>query len=294
MDVPDVRLNSFLTWVRAFRDPDIAAIRAPPLLLPRDAVDLLGTILHKVYKNGMVKLFVGLHPLPDAAPAVLRALNNQPRMLAGLNRLIVLAFRDAKSAVPGRLEEVWALLPNPFSPEGVELPGDLRWVLPNAHIANAVRFMHSQQERVRTTLIPSEVSAAYGDYLSFWRGGVPDPATDWPAAMETTAVRAAGADTVFLARFVAVAGVAGEQMPKGRLDEFRRRWVGGDCELALKSVCAWASWMVARRVVEWMAEPLAGVPTADGTGDHGRPPSCSFPAHGMGGCSSPFASADVL
>jgi len=283
----DDRLASFLSWARSFRFPHSPAVQSPPLLLPRDAVELLGTLLQVLYKNAMVKLFVGLHPLPDAAPAALRALNKQPRMLAALNRLLVLAFKDAKSARRGRMAEVWSALPTPFHPAGVVLPDDLRWAAPNAHVADALRFMHVEQERVRTTLIPSCVSDAFVGWLNAWAGAVPDARVDWAAAVETEAVQAAGPDAVFLARFVVVAGVAGEQMPAGGLDEFRARWAGHDPELALKSVCSWASWMTARRIVAWMAAPLAAEPTAaaglNRTGAELSAPLSLSAAHGMGG-----------
>lgn len=101
----------------------------------------------------------------------------------------------------------------------------------------------AEQERVRTRFIPSVVSSAFFAFLNAWRGGPPpDEATDWPSAVETEGVKAAGPDTVFLARFVAVVGVAGQQLPKTRLGEFLHRWRGDDQpELALKSVCSWAS-----------------------------------------------------
>jgi len=284
----DDRLASFLAWARSFRFPHSPAVQSPPLLLPRDAVELLGTILQVLYKNAMVKLFVGMHPLPDAAPAALRALNKQPRMLAALNRLLALAFmKDAKSARPGRMAEVWSALPTPFHPAGVILPDDLRWSAPNGDIADALRFMHAEQERVRTALIPTCVSHAFVGWLNAWGGAVPDARDDWAAALETEAVVAAGPDAVFLARFVAVAGVAAEQMPAGGLTEFRARWAGDDPELALKSVCSWASWMTARRVVAWMAAPLAAEPTA-AVGVHRAGSELPAPvslsaARGMGG-----------
>lgn len=273
-------------WARSFRSPDSVAIRVPPRLLPRDAVELLGTVLQILYKNNMVKLFVGQGPLPDAAPAVVRALNSRPRLLAALNRMIVLTFKDAKGSQPGQLKEVWAALPEPFTPAGRELPRDVRWALPNENVADALRFMHAEQERVRMRFIPTVVAAAFIGYLNAWRGQQPDAAIDWPAAIETEGVCAAGADTVFLARFVLVAGVAAAQMPKARLAEFTRRWSGDDPELALKSVCSWASWMVARRVVSWMAVRLASVPMVEDDGRdecHTLPPMSFSIARGMGG-----------
>lgn len=279
------RLASFLVWARSFRAPDSASIRTPPLLLPRDAVELLGTILQVLYKNGMVKLFVGLNPLPDAAPAAVRALNNRPRLLAVLNQMLVHAIKDTKGSKPGRMKEIWETLPEPFTPAGVELPKDVRWALPNENVANALRFMHTEQERVRTRFIPTVVSSAFIGFLNAWRGSVPDPATDWPAAVETNSVKAAGPDTVFFARFVVVAGVAGEQMPKERLDEFLRRWRGVEQpDMALKSVCSWASWMAARRIVSWMATPLAmepGIEAGDRDERQELPPVSFSMAQGM-------------
>ena len=209
-------------------------------------------------------------------------------LLAALNRLLALAFmKDAKSARPGRMAEVWSALPTPFHPAGVILPDDLRWSAPNGDIADALRFMHAEQERVRTALIPTCVSHAFVGWLNAWGGAVPDARDDWAAALETEAVVAAGPDAVFLARFVAVAGVAAEQMPAGGLTEFRARWAGDDPELALKSVCSWASWMTARRVVAWMAAPLATEPTA-AVGVHRAGSELPAPvslsaARGMGG-----------
>lgn len=295
VNVADDRLASFLVWARSFRSPDSVAIRVPPRLLPRDAVELLGTILQTLYKNAMVKLFVGQGPLPDAAPAVVRALNSRPRLLAALNRMIALTFKDAKGSQPGRLKEVWAALPEPFTPAGWELPRDVRWALPNENVADALRFMHAEQERVRTRFIPTVVAAAFVGYLNAWRGQEPDAATDWPAAVETEGVRAAGDDTVFLARFVVVAGVATAQMPKARLAEFTRRWSGADPELALKSVCSWASWMAARRMVSWMAVRLASVPVVgDDTRDECQtlPPMSFSMAKGMAGL--PVALEELL
>lgn len=286
VNVADVRLASFLVWARAFRSPDSTAIRIPPLLLPRDAVELLGTILQVLYKNGIVKLFVGLHPLPDAAPAVVRALNNRPRLLAGLNRMLALTFKDSRGCQPGRMKEVWEVLPEPFSPADVELPKDLRWAVPNENVADALRFMHAEQERARTRFIPSVVSSAYIGFLNAWRGDVPDMTTDWPAAVETEGVRAAGPDTVFLARFVVVAGVAGQQLPKVRLEEFLHRWKGDQPDLAMKSICSWASWMAARRIVSWMAAPLASVTVMGEAGTDSSeelPPVSLSMALGMGG-----------
>ncbi|GAB0494197.1 hypothetical protein MMPV_005488 [Pyropia vietnamensis] len=292
VDVMNERLASFLVWARSFRAPDSAAIRTPPLLLPRDAVELLGTILQVLYKNGMVKLFVGLGALPDAAPTVVRTLNNRPRLLAVLNQMLVYAIKDTKGSKPGRMKEVWETLPEPFSPAGVELPKDVRWSLPNENIADALRFMHTEQERVRTRFIPTVVSSAFLGFLNAWRGGVPNPATDWPAAVETDSVKAAGPDTVFFARFVVVAGVAGEQMPKERLDEFLRRWRGVEQpDVALKSVCSWASWMVARRIVSWMAMPLAMEPVVGGVGrDEGQELPCVSFSMAQGMLGFPVAS----
>lgn len=48
--IEDERIRSICQWALSFPDKDSEAIRNPPPMSPRDACELLGSVLHVIYK----------------------------------------------------------------------------------------------------------------------------------------------------------------------------------------------------------------------------------------------------
>lgn len=262
--IHDPRLRSICQWALAFPDAHAHAIRNPPPLAPRDACELLGSILHVLYKNVFVKIFVGLSVFPEDAPRPLRVAGSNAASLAVVNRLIGLLMARPRGVVPGRMKEVWSLLPTPFDPATVALPADLWWAAPNQGIADAIRFMVAEHERVERAWLLPAVAACVRRYVAT-EFGRPDRDAEPPwAAAAATPAAVGGADNAFLASFLLTVGLAAESVDAALLDDFRHRYRRtGAAELMLKEVVSWASWLAARRVVGWMAEHAS--PRPDGS-----------------------------
>lgn len=207
-----------------------------------------------VARNVFVKLFVGSSVFPEDAPAAVRLAARNTVSLAVVNRLIIFSLAHRTNMVPGRMKEVWALLPTAFDPAHVELPADLWWAVPNQWFADAIRFMVADHDRVERTWLPPAVAACVRQYLETPFGRAErDMGPLW--ATEAVTAAAVGEDNVFLASFLLTAALSAESVDEALLQDFRDRYLHvGTTDLMLKEVVSWASWMAARRVVAWMAE----------------------------------------
>ena len=138
----DKRIRHLVRWARSFRRPTSEEVTNPPKLYPRDAVELLGSILVVAWKNPLMILFVGyLEPIPASVPStVLRALNRHPRLLRAANKVLALTLRDTSTLQPGQMRKVWDTLPPDaqVDVDAVTLPNDLLWATHQRYIAEAV------------------------------------------------------------------------------------------------------------------------------------------------------------
>lgn len=249
-------MRTLATWALAVRDPDSVSVRQPPPMSPRDAAELLGSIIHAIYKNVFASIFVGAGPLPDAFPQPMRSASKYPVAMAGMNRLMqFLLMPRSKRAVPRRIREVWARLPEPFDPSSVVLPPDLWWSSPNEAIADSLRFMVVEQGRIETRWLPPLVATGVTRFIASEYRGLPLSYTDGGLAAAVAAMSdVVSEDDVFLASFLLTAALDSSAVRGELIDQFRRRFEHLDeaVELMLREVISWAAWVVARRIVAWM------------------------------------------
>lgn len=254
--IKDERVRTLATWALAVREPYSQAVRQPPPMSPRDAAELLGSILHAIYKNVFAKIFVGAGPLPDAFPQPMRSASTYSSVaMASMNKMMqVFLMPRSKPASPRRIREVWARLPTPFDPSSVVLPPDLWWSTPNAAIADALRFMVVEQERIEARWLPPSVAAAVTWFIAYEYRGRPMVYIDggWAAAAGMPVVE--DDDNVFLVSFLLTAALDASSVRGELLNQFRRRFEHLDeaVELMLREVISWAAWVAARRTVAWM------------------------------------------
>lgn len=254
--IKDERVRTLATWALAVREPYSQSVRQPPPMSPRDAVELLGSVLHAIYKNVFASIFVGAGPLPDAFPQPVRAASMySSAAMASMNRMMqIFLMPRSKRASPRRIREVWARLPTPFDPSSVVLPPDLWWSTPNAAIADALRFMVVEQERIEARWLPPSVAAAVTRFIAYEYRGRPMVYIDgeWATAAGMPTVE--GNDNVFLVSFLLTAALDSSAVRGELIDEFRRRFEHLDevVELMLREVISWAAWVASRRMVAWM------------------------------------------
>lgn len=254
--ITDERVRTLATWALAVRDPDSLSVRQPPPMSPRDAAELLGSILHAIYKNVFASIFVGAGPLPDAFPLPMRSASKHPVAMAGMNRLMqLLLMPQSRRAAPRRIREVWARLPTPFDPSSVALPPDLWWSSPNEAIADTLRFMVVEQGRIEARWLPPPVAAAVTRFIATEYRGLPLGYDDGGVAVAVAAMpNVVGEDNAFLVTFLLTAALDSSAVRGELLDQFRHRFEHLDeaVELMLREVISWAAWVVARRIVAWM------------------------------------------
>lgn len=254
--IGDERVRTLATWALAVREPDSASVRQPPPMTPRDAAELLGSILHAIYKNVFATIFVGDGPLPDAFPLPMRSASKYSVAMSSMNRLMQSCLMpQPRKVAPRRIREVWMRLPTPFDPSSVVLPPDLWWSLPNEAIADAVRFVVVEQKRIEARWLPPPVAAAVTRVIaSEYRGQQVDNADGGLTATAAAMPSVVGEDNVFLVSFLLTAALDSSAVRGKLLDEFRRRFEHLDeaVELMLREVISWAAWISARRTVAWM------------------------------------------
>jgi len=156
----------------------------------------------------------------------------------------------------------------------------------------STQFLVVQHERIRERYIHPDVAACVESYVATdYNGKEPRADTPWADKAVCANVRALGGHHVFLTRLLLTVAVAVKQVDATMLRSFRLHF--GTNELMLTEVCAWASWVAARRAVAWMARHLEGglmgpdvsadllssprgkdVPTVDQSVRRWRPPLC--------------------
>eukprot|EP00168_Porphyra_purpurea_P008549 TRINITY_DN2084_c0_g1_i4.p1 TRINITY_DN2084_c0_g1~~TRINITY_DN2084_c0_g1_i4.p1 ORF type:complete len:382 (+),score=85.35 TRINITY_DN2084_c0_g1_i4:578-1723(+) len=257
----DQRTRALVRWAAAFRRPTSPEVTNPPKLYPRDAVELLGSILVVAWKNSLMILFVGyIEPIPPSVPsAMLRVLNRYPRLLRATNKVLALTLRDTSALQPGQMRKVWETLPPDaqVDVDAVELPDDLLWATHQQYIAEAVGYLFVQHERICERYIHPKVAACVQSYVATkYTGTEPRADTPWADKAVCANVRALGGHHVFLTRLLLTVAVAAKQVDASMLRAFRLRF--GSNELMLTEVCAWAAWVAARQAVARMAGHLEG------------------------------------
>lgn len=224
--IQDERVRTLATWALAVRDPDSESVRHPPPMSPRDAAELLGSVIHAIYKNVFASIFVGAGRLPDAFPKPMRSASKYPLAMAGMNRMMQLCLMPrSKRATPRRIREVWAQLPTPFDPSSVVLPPDLWWSMPNEAIADALRFMVVEQGRIETRWLPPPVATGVSQFINTEYRGLSLSHTDGATAAAVAAMPdVVSEDDVFLASFLLSAALDSSAVRGDMLDQFRHRY----------------------------------------------------------------------
>jgi len=119
----------------------------------------------------------------------------------------------------------------------------------------STQYLVVQHERIRERYIHPCVAACVESYVATeYNGKEPRADTPWADNAVCPNVRALGGHHVFLTRLLLTVAVAAKQVDASMLRAFRLHF--GTNELMLTEVCAWASWVAARRAVAWLARHL--------------------------------------
>jgi AhpD family alkylhydroperoxidase len=223
----DPEVAAVVEWAKATRSPGAAELASPPYEAAT-APEFIGTAVSFHYINRTVSALLGPSPLPFGG-----RFGRATSRIAG--RWFARAVSRQKTPEPAR----------PPAP----LPRNLAWAAPSpsisaafAEFASAVRMAGAEAlDRPTRTLVEERVIA--------WQGEFPPPTHSWVEEAVTELDRDARPG----AHLALLAALAPYQIDGELIDAYR---VQGADDRQIVSAIAWASFVAAGRVAEWLTVPL--------------------------------------
>lgn len=232
----DPTVAAVVAWAKASRPPQPQELAAPPFDADL-APEFLGTAVSFHYINRAVSALLGPTPLPFGG-----RLGNATSRLAG--RWFARAVNRSPSpqqAAPGR---------------GGALPPTLAWAAPAPPIAAAFAEFASAVEAAGAEALDLPTRELVTERVRAWEGEFPPPTLSWVDELLSELDREARPG----ARLALLAALAPQQIDDRLIDDYRGQ--GADDRLVVGAI-AWASFVTAGRVAEWLVAPLdeSGVKT---------------------------------
>lgn len=237
--VQDEETRRALAWAAANRSPDAPELAQPPY--PRHAAEMIGTALAFHYINRVAHVF-----LPDS----FFSLPPGTRWAQGLMKRIaarVVAGKAARRHPPG---DSLSLLPE------VPLPADLPWAQSDATVAGAYARFAAAVDAAGRVALSETVRDLIVERLAAWDGGDPGLGNAW---LEETLATLPD-DEKPAGRLALLTAFASYRVDEPTVAAYRAH---DPEDRHLLGAVAWASYVAARRVGEWL---WAEWPEANGSG----------------------------
>lgn len=230
----DPEVAAVVEWAKSTRSPGAPALVSPPFDAAA-APELIGTAVSFHYINRTVSALLGPSPLPFGG-----RWGRATSRLAG--RWFARAVRRAKPSKPA-------------ARAGAALPQSLAWAAPAPAIAAAFASFDSALRRAGAESLDRQTRAFIEARVGSWEGEFPPPTMSWVEEAISELDREARPG----ARVALLAALAPYQIEGGLIDAYRAQ--GAD-DRQIVSAIAWASFVAAGRVAEWICAPLADSITA--------------------------------
>jgi AhpD family alkylhydroperoxidase len=228
-ELKDPEAAAVVAWARASRPPEPEELASPPFD-PALAPEFIGTAVGFHYINRAVSALVGPSPLPFGG-----RFGSITSRIAG--RWFARAVnRPADSSLAA---------PTSSQP----LPPDLAWAEPAPSIAAAFASFASAVDRAGAEALDQPTRNLVKERVLAWKGEFPPPTQSWVDELLVDIERAQRPG----ARVALLAALAPYQIDDRLIDAYREQ--GADDARVVGTV-AWASFVTARRVAEWLVAPL--------------------------------------
>ncbi len=225
----DQEVAAVIEWAEATRSPRAAALALPPFD-PTSAPEFIGTAVSFHYINRTVSALLGPSPLPFGG-----------RFGRATSRIVGRWFARAVNR-PTTSESASATPP-------VQLPQNLAWAAPAPPIAAAFAEFASVVGKEGARALDQSTRTLVEDRVRAWEGEFPPPTLSWvdEALSELDREKRPGA------RVALLAALAPYQIDAELIDAYRAK---GANDRQIVAAIAWASFVAASRVAEWIAAPL--------------------------------------
>lgn len=227
----DPAAAAVVAWAKASRPPEPDGLASPPFNA-ESAPEFIGTAVSFHYINRAVSALVGPSPLPFGG-----RFGNVTSRIAG--RWFARAVNRPATRGPAA--------PTPPA----SLPPNLAWAASSPSIATAFAAFASAVDRAGVEALDFPTRALVKERVLAWGGEFPPPTHSWVEELLGDLEREARPG----ARVALLAALAPYQVDDQLIDDYRAQ--GAD-DARIVGAVAWASFVTASRVAEWLVSPLAG------------------------------------
>ena len=222
--------SKILEWALANRQPDNPCIKHPPFA-KHEAPEIIGTAFVYHFVNRMVSIFLTESPLPLTA--------GSSRIRRGAAKVF---GKTIGKSITRRKPSAGSSLK--FLP-CAELPEDFSWCEDSQNIAGAFAGFTHTIEHLSIHKIPASVRLLLEDRVKRWRGEQTGLSREW---LEESILDIADNDKA-CARLLLLTALAPYKVSAEDIESFREDYPG---EHDLLVFTAWASYIAARRVCQWL------------------------------------------
>ncbi len=232
----DERLREVVAWGAAHRSPGAAALSRPPFPAA-DTSEMIGTAMAFHYINRMAHVFLpdSPYPLPSVAPWAKGWIR---KLAAGRFAALVSARPEPGASL--------ALL------EPAELPADLPWARGNPSVAGAFARYAAAVDAAVQDALPESVRERILERLEAWDGTDPGLGGLGPKELDA-ALAGVPPEEKDAGRFALLTALASYRVDSTVVAAYRTRYPK---DTQLLGAAAWASYVSARRVGQWLWEAL--------------------------------------
>ena len=226
-EVKDRDAAAAVAWAAASRSPEAAELASPPFDAA-SAPEFIGTAVSFHYINRAVSALLGPSPLPFGG-----------------------RWGLATSRIAGR----WyaRAVNRPKTPESARnpppLPRNLAWAAPSPSISAAFAEFDSAVRMAGAEALDRPTRTVVEERVIAWQGEFPPPTDSWVEEAVTELDRDARPG----AHLALLAALAPYQIDGELIDAYRAQGAG---DPQIVSAIAWASFVAAGRVAEWLTVPL--------------------------------------
>ena len=228
--IHDPQMRALVEWVWTNRTSASNSV-VPQAFSRAEMPEIIGTIITFHYLNRMANIFLGDALLPFPMPSALKEFTYR-----------LYAVTEGKRVV----RQLQAGESLKFLPQA-QLPDDLSWTAGNPSLAGAFARFAMVVEDAGRQIVPEPVRLLVKERVQAWNGESMGMSRHWVEA----AVAEIEPENQAIARLTLLTAFASYQVDSGLIGAFQSQY---PADAHLIATTAWASFVAARRVGEWLVE----------------------------------------